>query len=90
MNLRTYQQKPIKIQAVQLTRNNMYEILDWIRRTEPTMKLQVLNDKISIYKMNSDHEVVFDATENDYICRNNYGMFKAFTEDDFDRIYEVV
>ncbi|MGA5589885.1 hypothetical protein ACPCF3_00590 [Enterococcus mundtii] len=80
-----YRKKPVVVEAIQLTDENLLEVKDWCNGE------LVPNAEISGYNLYvSTLEGVMHADINDYIIQGVAGEFYPCKPDVFEKMYEVV
>jgi len=85
--IKHYQKKPIKIEAVQFTRDNWNEIKTFTNNVAHTLLIPKCINCLAICTIDT-LEGPMKATENDYIIKGINGEFYACKPDIFFKTYE--
>ena len=81
-----FRKKPVEIEAVQWTGNNVSEILDFVNHMD--IRIQNHDDKTDLYI--NTLEGTMHASEGDWIIRGVHGEYYPCKPDIFEKTYEPV
>lgn len=83
-----YKKKPVVIEAVQFTRNNLEEVRRFLG--ESSRKREIITDYLEYFLEITTLEGIMTATEGDYIIKGVHGEFYPCKPDIFEATYELV
>ena len=81
-----YRKKPVVVEALQWTGDNLVEIADFIKDTERYFEIDSPNKEIKIGTL----EGIMTANVNDYIIKGIKGELYPCKPDIFEKIYDIV
>lgn len=87
--IRQYKQKEPEFLAIQWEGNNLQEVRAFFNEVENLIILQDTGDNTTLYVKQNERENFTKINFNDYIIKNDQGVFWTMDASNFDQGYEL-